>query len=118
MSSRLKEQDSFSIALRDSQEAQELFGEQDSNLRLIEGNFDVKLTARGCNVAIIGNKQELDQLAKLFDELLSLLRKGHSISSSDIKFMLSMLLSNSTFPDPNRKTRKSKKINHTSFPFL
>jgi len=87
----LEIQNSYSIALEDSSEAQELFGQQDMHLRLIEESFDVKIVARGCNLEVIGDEQELQHIEKLFGELLNLLHKGHSIHSSDIKYAIRMI---------------------------
>lgn len=79
------------ITLKDSSEAQELFGEHDIYLRLIEENFDAKIVARGCNLEIIGSEKESQQVAKLFDELLGLIHRGHSISPDDVKYAIRML---------------------------
>jgi phosphate starvation-inducible PhoH-like protein len=87
----LAEKDSCSIVLEDSTEAQELFGFQDSYLKIIEDSFDAKIVARGCNLEIIGDKQESQQIAKLLGELLNLIRGGHSISSGDIKYAIRMI---------------------------
>lgn len=80
-----------SIALEDSSEAQNLFGQQDAYLRLIEGNFNTKIVARGCSVEIIGNNQESEQVSRVFAELLSLLRSGHSINPDDVKYAIRMI---------------------------
>jgi len=87
----LEDQSSFSIALKDSFEAQELFGQQDKHLRLIEESFDAKIVARGCNLEIIGDKQELQSIAGLFEELLGILRGGQSISPNDVKYAIRMI---------------------------
>lgn len=87
----MEEKDSCNIFLEDSIEAQELFGFQDTYLRIIEDSFDAKIVARGCNLEIIGDKQESQQIAKLLGELLNLLRGGHSISSGDVKYAIRMI---------------------------
>lgn len=79
------------IVLEDSSEAQELFGQQDKYLRLIEENFKAKIVARGCNLEIIGDEQETQLLVKIFGELLNILRGGHSISSDDVKYAIRMI---------------------------
>jgi len=87
----LEEQDLCSIALENSLEAQELFGQQDAYLRLIEDSFKAKIIARGCNLDIIGNPQESKRILRLFEELLSLLRSGHDIGSEDVKYAIRMI---------------------------
>ena len=80
-----------SIILEDSSEAQDLFGQQDAYLKLIEGNFNTRIVARGCNVEIIGSKQESEQVARVFAELLSLLRSGYDINPDDVKYAIRMI---------------------------
>jgi phosphate starvation-inducible PhoH-like protein len=80
-----------SIALEDSSEAQDLFGQQDVYLRLIEENFNTKIVARGCSVEVIGNNQESEQVLRVFAELLSLLRSGYNINTDDVKYAIRMI---------------------------
>ena len=89
--SDLEDQNSCTIVLEDSTEAQNLFGQQDRYLRLIEESFDAKIIARGCNLEIIGNRQESQRIARLFGQLLSLLRGGHSISPDHVKYAIRMI---------------------------
>ncbi|MBD3183976.1 AAA family ATPase [Candidatus Poribacteria bacterium] len=87
----MEEKDSFSIVLKDSSEAQELFGQQDTNLKILEDNFDAKIVARGCNLEIIGDEEETRVISQIFEELLNLVRGGHSISSGDVKYAIRMI---------------------------
>jgi len=87
----LEDQNSYNIALENPAEAQNLFGQRDSYLKLIEENFDSKIVARGCNLEIIGDKQESQYIAKVFAELLNVLREGYSISSDDVKYAIRMV---------------------------
>ena len=93
----MEDQNSCSIVLKDLSEAQELFGQQDELLRLIEDSFDAKIVARGCKLEIIGDKQESQRIARLFGELLNLLRGGHSIGSGDVKYAIRMIKSEKDF---------------------
>jgi len=86
----LEVQNSYNITLEDSSEAQELFGQQDKYLRMIEESFDAKIVARGCKLEVIGDAEESQRIAKLFEELLHILRGGHSISSNDVKYAIRM----------------------------
>lgn len=79
------------ISLANSSEAQNLFGHQDANLRLIENNFNAKIVARGCNLEITGEKQESEQVIRVFKELVYLLRNGHSINADDVKYAIRMI---------------------------
>lgn len=79
------------IALEDSSEAQNLFGHQDANLKLIETSFDTRIIARGCNLEIIGEKQEAEKVARVFEELLNLSRSGNTINIDDVKYTIRMI---------------------------
>ena len=85
------DQNSCSIVLEDLSEAQDLFGQQDRHLRLIEKSFDAKIIARGCNLEIVGDRQELQRIEKLFEELLNLSRGGHEVSLDDVKYAIRMV---------------------------
>lgn len=87
----MEDQNSYNIALENPAEALNLFGQRDSYLKLIQENFDSKIVARGCNLEIIGDKQESQYIAKVFAELLNVLREGYSISSDDVKYAIRMI---------------------------
>ena len=87
----LADQGSYNIVLENPSEAQDLFGQQDSHLRLIEENFDSKIVARGCNLEVIGEEEESETIVRVFGELLNILRSGHSISSDDVKYAIRMI---------------------------
>ena len=91
MVNHLEEQNSHNIVLTDTSEAQELFGQYDRNLKLIEENFGAKIVARGCNLEIIGDEQESQSIEKIFSELLNILRGGHSLSAEDVKYAIRMV---------------------------
>lgn len=87
----MADQNSCNIALQDPSEAQELFGLQDEYLRLIEENFGSRIVARGCNLEVIGDSVESQNIVKVFEELLNILRGGHSISLDDVKYAIRMV---------------------------
>jgi phosphate starvation-inducible PhoH-like protein len=91
MVSHLEDRNSSSIGLTDPSEAQELFGQHDRHLRLIEESFDARIVARGCNLEIIGDKEESEFIVKVFGELLNILRGGHSIGMDDVKYAIRMI---------------------------
>src|SRR3989338_7077783 len=53
------------VKLKDDQEAKALFGRHDQNLRLIERELDVKITARSGNVVMLGTDQDTKKAATL-----------------------------------------------------
>ena len=61
-----------------------LLGQQDAFLKLIEAAFDSDILVRGNEITITGPPAEAEQLAQLFEELLTLLEKGHALSDSAV----------------------------------
>ncbi len=87
----LEDQNSYNLALENASEAQELFGQQDKYLRMIEESFNARIVARDCNLEITGDEEESQRIVRLFKELLSILRDGHSISPNDVKYAIRMI---------------------------
>ncbi len=61
-----------------------LLGQQDVFLKLIEAAFSSDILVRGNEITITGPGREAEQLARLFEELLALLEKGHQLSDSSV----------------------------------
>jgi phosphate starvation-inducible PhoH-like protein len=61
-----------------------LLGQQDVFLKLIEAAFSSDILVRGNEITIKGPDNEAEQLARLFEELLALLEKGHQLSDSSV----------------------------------
>ena len=61
-----------------------LLGQQDAFLKLIEAGFSSDILVRGNEITITGPEHEAEQLARLFEELLALLEKGHHLSESSV----------------------------------
>ena len=61
-----------------------LLGQQDAFLKLIEAAFSSDILVRGNEITITGPEHEAEQLARLFEELLALLEKGHQLSDSSV----------------------------------
>jgi len=60
-------------------DALSLIGLQDANLEIIERRFDATIVVRGDTITLKGTQEEVDQLERIFKELLFLLKKkGHS----------------------------------------
>jgi phosphate starvation-inducible protein PhoH and related proteins len=61
-----------------------LLGQQDAFLKRIEAAFDSDILVRGNEITITGPPDEAEQLARLFEELLTLLEKGHALSDTAV----------------------------------
>ena len=54
-----------------------LLGQRDSFLKLIEAAFGSDVLVRGNEITITGPAEETERVARIFEELLELLERGH-----------------------------------------
>jgi phosphate starvation-inducible PhoH-like protein len=53
-----------------------VFGANDANLRLIEQSFTTKIVARGSQIVVDGDETMVDQVSRVFSELVACVRTG------------------------------------------
>lgn len=70
---------------------QDLAGERNSHLKIIEKQLDVRLHVRGTQVTITGDKAHVALAERVLDELESLLRKGYPLYASDVLYAVRIL---------------------------
>ena len=75
------------FTLENNEVAQELFGQNDQNLALIERAFDVKLVARGNQVILMGDG-DVDKVMRLLTELAKIAEKGNHLSEQEIMYAI------------------------------
>jgi phosphate starvation-inducible PhoH-like protein len=61
-----------------------LLGQRDAFLKLIESAFDCHILVRGNEITISGAEDESERAARIFEELLALLEKGHDLTDSSV----------------------------------
>jgi phosphate starvation-inducible protein PhoH and related proteins len=61
-----------------------LLGHRDVFLKLIETAFDAGILVRGNEITITGTEEEAERVARLFEELLTLLEDGHELSAASV----------------------------------
>jgi phosphate starvation-inducible PhoH-like protein len=61
-----------------------LLGQRDVFLKLIESAFDCRILVRGNEITISGAEDESERAARIFEELLALLEKGHELTDSSV----------------------------------
>lgn len=88
------------LKLNNIREAQELFGRQDKNLKIIEHELNAVISAREDTVKIKGSKKNVDKACSVIEGLLALVREGRSLDKEDIHFLLRSFKN----PSPRRKT--------------
>ena len=69
----------------------QLLGYNDSNLQLLEENFDASIAVRGDKVAIRGEEQEVKRIEKVIKEMVFLLTKNGSVSLQDVTTVIDLV---------------------------
>ncbi len=68
-----------------------LLGMNDSNLQQIENRFSTDIIVRGDTVTLRGEQQEVNQVERVFKELIFLLSKNGSLSSNDVDTVIDLV---------------------------
>ena len=61
-----------------------LLGQRDAFLKLIESAFGAEILVRGNEITISGPPEEAERVGRMFEELLTLLERGHDLSDSSV----------------------------------
>src|SRR5688572_17970594 len=70
-----------------------LVGARDELLKLIEAAFDSRILVRGNEILISGDSTETERVAKLFEELLTLLERGHVLTTESVGHSIEIIKS-------------------------
>ncbi|PSQ75084.1 MAG: phosphate starvation-inducible protein PhoH, partial [Bacteroidetes bacterium QH_9_64_21] len=87
-----------------------LFGFNDTYLRKIEDAFpDTHITARGTDVHLEGDEEALDQVERVFDEMLTLIERNDHLTEEDVDTVLALFDSDdgSAAPSPDAGRREA-----------
>jgi phosphate starvation-inducible PhoH-like protein len=68
-----------------------LLGERDAFLKLIEGAFGAEILVRGNEITITGPADQADAAGRIFEELLTLLERGHDLSDASVGQAIDMV---------------------------
>ena len=79
------------ITLPGSGEEINILGRNDENLRFIAKHSSAKIVARGNELNIVGNKQDVTEIEKLFSQLIKLALKGNQINIPTINYTMKQL---------------------------
>ena len=71
-----------------------LLGGNDANLRLLRREFSAKITARGEEIMIEGDRTEVEAIARIFENLIVSVKKGMTIGEGDMRYAMSMASQN------------------------
>jgi phosphate starvation-inducible PhoH-like protein len=87
MTEKLK---TINVHLENPSEAISLFGNSDSNLKIIEQELGVSVITRGEAVSLSGDEEKVDLAGKIIDRLVFVIRKGISLSQRDVWYAIEM----------------------------
>ena len=79
------------MCIRDSQEASALYGLRDENLSFLEDNLGAKIVARGGDIYISGNTEDVELATAVINQLIELIRAGNAIAIPDINYYLQVV---------------------------
>jgi len=82
--------------LRSDEEARLLFGNHDEHLKVIEGEYGVKIIARGENLTISGDENKAQKASMVFDQLLQLTRSGRGPKKQEVQYLVKALAEDSS----------------------
>ena len=82
----LGDQTEIKLVLADNDEAAYLLGSADQNLRAIEREFGAQIIARGNEIQVRGESEQVEQIGRLLTELTKLVRRGHPLSLEEVKY--------------------------------
>lgn len=85
-----EEQKMINIKLDDQHEAITLFGNSDSNLKIIEQELQVSIITRGETLTLSGPIAQLELAGDVLDKLLEVIKKGITISQRDVIYAIQL----------------------------
>ncbi|MED5261430.1 MAG: PhoH family protein [Myxococcota bacterium] len=71
--------------------ASELYGPQESTLRMLEGELEVEAHARGNEVRLLGSERNVGLARRVLEELYACLRSGQNLAASDVREAIRMI---------------------------
>ncbi len=82
------------MTFENNQLAQNLFGEHNQHIRMVEQRLGLKISTKGNTLQIRGDEPDVFLAQRLFSELYGLLKKGYPLYDNDIDFAIRFLKEN------------------------
>lgn len=67
-----------------------LFGSFDSNIRIVQDEFNVNIINRGSEVKVSGNEADVNKALSCLESLLKIAKSGDDITEQQVRYILSM----------------------------
>ena len=71
-----------------------LLGLNDANLQVLENRFEANIIVRGDTITCRGEQQQVDQVEKVFKELIYILNKNGNLSANDVDTVIDLVTLN------------------------
>lgn len=83
-----------------------LLGSNDANLQEVEDRFDANIIVRGENITVRGEQKEVEQIEKIFKELIYLLNKNGTLTPTDVDTVVDLVTVNGEPAIPKSVTQQ------------
>lgn len=74
-----------------------LFGPHDQNLKYLESMLNVRVDARGNQLTVEGEEQDVRVVERIFDDYAALLRDGHQPTEKEVKHVFQQIAEDRTY---------------------
>ena len=85
-----------------------LLGYNDINLHLIEKRFDADIIVRGDNLILKGDRKEVEQVERVFKELIFILNKNGHLTENDVNMVIDLVQLDSDDELVHRRKRRAE----------
>lgn len=68
-----------------------LFGSFDENVRMIEGQYSVRIVSRGSELKVSGEAENVAKAVRAINGLLMLINRGEALSEQNVRYVLSLV---------------------------
>ena len=97
------------VVLDGSLSGLDIYGENDSLLRVLERRFESRIVARGHELFLRGPAEDLDKLDRVLSEMQQMVKAGHSLRVPDVEQIVRMVDEDSKLA-PSEALRYSVKV--------
>ncbi len=80
----------INLQLESPNEAVELFGVNDSNLKILESELDVNIVSRGETISVSGIPENLEKADNILQTLLAIIRKGIKVGPREVVYSINL----------------------------
>lgn len=78
------------ITLKNDDQIPVLFGDYDSNIKLVEKLLKVEIIIRGNDIRILGDEKDVNKAENVINNLLILIRKDEAITDQSVRYLISI----------------------------